>query len=345
MAHMPPRPRTSPTSGHFFCQPRARNSKCFPRAVDRASRPSFSIVSIAASAAAHEAGCPQKVPPSAPTPGASMISARPVTAAMGMPPPRDFAMVIKSGSMPKCSEANHLPVRAKPDCTSSAMKRMPCLRQIFFKLLHNICRKHGILFIADEVQSGFARTGKWFASEHFGIEPDLITMAKSLGGGMPIAAVTGRAEIMDAPGVGSLGGTYCGHPASCAAALAAIETIEKDGLLARSAAIGRRFEERARAWQKKWPLIGDVRGLGGMCAMELVRDPASREPADTETKQIARFCYEHGLITITAGTFNNVLRSLVPLVVADEQFDEGLGVIEAALAAVAEQKQAALSHA
>src|SRR5256884_9326370 len=114
----------------------------------------------------------------------------------------------------------------------------------YFKLLQNICRQHGILFIADEVQSGFARTGKWFASEHFGIEADLITMAKSLGGGMPIAAVTGRAEIMDAPGVGSLGGTYCGHPASCAAALAAIETIEKDGLLARSTAIGKRSEER-----------------------------------------------------------------------------------------------------
>src|SRR6266550_1629335 len=111
----------------------------------------------------------------------------------------------------------------------------------YFKLLQSICRKHGILFIADEVQSGFARTGKWFASEHFGIAPDLITMAKSLGGGMPIAAVTGRAEIMEAPGVGSLGGTYCGHPASCAAALAAIETIEKDGLLARSTAIGKHF--------------------------------------------------------------------------------------------------------
>ena len=215
----------------------------------------------------------------------------------------------------------------------------------YFALLQKICRQHGILFIADEVQSGFARTGKWFASEHFGIEPDLITMAKSLGGGMPIAAVTGRAEIMEAPGVGALGGTFCGHPLSCAAALAAIETIEKENLLSRSVAIGRRFEERARTWQKKWALVGDVRGLGGMCGMELVRDAATREPADAETKQVARFCYEHGLITITAGTFNNVIRILVPLVVTDEQFDEGLAVIEAALAAVAERKQAALSHA
>jgi 4-aminobutyrate aminotransferase/(S)-3-amino-2-methylpropionate transaminase len=215
----------------------------------------------------------------------------------------------------------------------------------YFALLQKICRQHGILFIADEVQSGFARTGKWFASEHFGIEPDLITMAKSLGGGMPIAAVTGRAEIMDAPGVGALGGTFCGHPLSCVAALAAIETIEKENLLSRSVDIGRRFEERARGWQKRWPLVGDVRGLGGMCAIELVRDAATREPADTETKQVARFCYEHGLITITAGTFNNVIRILVPLVVTDEQFDEGLGVIESALAAVAERKQAVLSHA
>jgi 4-aminobutyrate aminotransferase/(S)-3-amino-2-methylpropionate transaminase len=215
----------------------------------------------------------------------------------------------------------------------------------YFKLLQNICRKHGILFIADEVQSGFARTGKWFACEHFGIEPDLITMAKSLGGGMPIAAVTGRAEIMDAPGPGALGGTYCGHPASCAAALAAIETIEKDGLLARSTAIGEHFEKRARSWQKKWPLVGDVRGLGGMCAIELVRNAQTREPADSETKEIAKYCYEHGLITISAGTFNNVIRILVPLVVTDEQLNEGLEVIEAALAAVAERKQAALSHA
>jgi 4-aminobutyrate aminotransferase/(S)-3-amino-2-methylpropionate transaminase len=215
----------------------------------------------------------------------------------------------------------------------------------YFKLLQNICRKHGILFIADEIQSGFARTGKWFASEHFGIEPDLITTAKSLGGGMPIAAVTGRSEIMDAPGPGSLGGTFCGHPLSCAAAFAAIETIEKDGLLARSTAIGQHFEKRGRVWQKKWPLVGDVRGLGGMCAVELVRNVETREPADAETKEIAKYCHEHGLIMITAGTFNNVIRILVPLVVTDEQFNEGLDVLETAIARVAERKQTVLSHA
>ena len=215
----------------------------------------------------------------------------------------------------------------------------------YFRILHGICRKHGIVFIADEVQSGIGRTGKWFASEHFGIEPDLITTAKSLGGGLPIAAVTGRAEIMDAPGVGGLGSTFAGNPLSCVAALAAIETIEKEGLLARSTAIGKRFEERARGWQKKWPLVGDVRGLGAMCAIELVRNPDTREPADTETKEVARYCYEHGLITITAGTYDNIMRILVPLAVSDEQFDEGLGVLEAALTSVVENKHAALSHA
>jgi 4-aminobutyrate aminotransferase / (S)-3-amino-2-methylpropionate transaminase / 5-aminovalerate transaminase len=173
----------------------------------------------------------------------------------------------------------------------------------------------------------------------------LITTAKSLGGGLPIAAVTGRSEIMDAPGVGGLGSTFAGNPLSCVAALAAIETIEKDGLLERSTAIGKRFEERARNWQRRWPLVGDVRGLGGMCALELVRDTETREPAEAETKDIAHYCYEHGLITITAGTYNNIMRILVPLVVTDEQLDEGLGVIEAALAAVAGRKQAALSHA
>lgn len=215
----------------------------------------------------------------------------------------------------------------------------------YFRILHEICRKHGIVFIADEVQSGIARTGKWFASEHFGIEPDLITTAKSLGGGLPVAAVTGRAEIMDAPIVGGLGSTFAGNPLSCVAALAAIETIEKEGLLARSTAIGKRFEERARGWQKKWALIGEVRGLGGMCAIELVRNAQTREPADTETKELAHYCYEHGLITITAGTSNNIMRILMPLVITDEQLEEAFGVLEAGIASVAEHQQAALSHA
>jgi 4-aminobutyrate aminotransferase/(S)-3-amino-2-methylpropionate transaminase len=184
-----------------------------------------------------------------------------------------------------------------------------------------------------------------FAIEHYGVEPDLITTAKSVGGGLPLAGITGRAEIMDAPQPGGLGSTFAGNPLSCAAALAGLETIEKDGLLARSTAIGTQFEERARGWQKKWQLIGDVRGLGAMCAMELVRDRETKQPADTETKDLGKFCYEHGLMTITAGTNNNIMRILVPLVVTDSQFDEGLDVIEAGLAQIVEKKQAVVSHA
>ena len=177
------------------------------------------------------------------------------------------------------------------------------------------------------------------------MEPDLLITAKSLGGGLPIAAVTGRAEIMDSPIPGGLGSTFAGNPTSCVAALAALETIEKDGLLARSTAIGKRFEERAKAWQRKWPIVGNVRGLGGMCAIELVSNPETREPAGAQTKALSKYAYEHGLITITAGTYGNVVRILVPLVVTDEQLDEGLDVLEAGLALVSEQKQVALSHA
>ncbi len=215
----------------------------------------------------------------------------------------------------------------------------------FFPVIREICNKYGIVFIADEVQSGIGRTGKMFAIEHYGVEPDLLVTAKSLGGGLPIAAVTGRAEIMDAPIPGGLGSTFAGNPASCVAGLAALETIEKDGLLARSTAIGKRFEERAKSWQQKWPLVGHVRGLGGMCAIELVNNRETREPAGPQTKELARYAYEHGLITITAGTYGNVMRILVPLVVTDEQFDEGVDVLEAGLTHVAEQKQAVLTHA
>src|SRR6516225_8764219 len=204
----------------------------------------------------------------------------------------------------------------------------------FFPVIREICDKHGILFIADEVQSGIGRTGKMFAIEHYRVESDLIVTAKSLGGGLPLAAVTGRAEIMDAPIPGGLGATFAGNPASCVAGLAAIETIEKEGLLARSSAIGKRFEERATSWAQKWPVIGNVRGLGGMCAIELVTNRETREPASAQTKELSKFAYEHGLITITAGTYGNVVRILVPLVVTDEQFDEGLDVLEAGLAHV-----------
>jgi 4-aminobutyrate aminotransferase / (S)-3-amino-2-methylpropionate transaminase / 5-aminovalerate transaminase len=210
----------------------------------------------------------------------------------------------------------------------------------YFKVLIDLCHKHGILFIADEVQSGFGRTGAMFASERYGIEPDLIVTAKSLGGGLPLAAVTGRAEIMDAPGPGGLGGTFAGNPLSCAAALATLDLFEKTTLLTRANELGDRFQRRARDWQRRWSIVGDVRGLGGMQAIELVKSQESKTPATDETKEITQYCYEHGLITITAGTYSNVIRVLVPLVAANEQMDEGLDVLEAALATVCEKQRA-----
>jgi 4-aminobutyrate aminotransferase/(S)-3-amino-2-methylpropionate transaminase len=204
----------------------------------------------------------------------------------------------------------------------------------FFRIIMDICHKHGVLFIADEVQSGFGRTGKLFASEHYGIEPDILVTAKSLGGGLPLAAVTGRAEIMDAPGLGGLGGTFAGNPLSCAAANAVLDVFEREDLLARANAMGAQFERRARSWQSRFELIGEVRGLGAMRALELVKSRATREPAPDETKRIAQYCYEHGLITITAGSYGNVIRLLVPLVITEKQMDEGLDVLEEALTSV-----------
>jgi 4-aminobutyrate aminotransferase / (S)-3-amino-2-methylpropionate transaminase / 5-aminovalerate transaminase len=210
----------------------------------------------------------------------------------------------------------------------------------FFPTLIDICRKHGVLFIADEVQSGFGRTGKLFASEHYGVEPDILVSAKSLGAGLPLAAITGRAEIMDAPGPGGLGGTFAGNPVSCAAALAVLDLFDNENLLRRAYELGQHFQRRAKEWQKRWPIVGDVRGLGGMQAIELVKSPQTREPAADETKEITKYCYEHGVITITAGSYSNVIRLLVPLVVTSEQVDEAMDVLEAALESVSEKSGA-----
>src|SRR5580698_8589373 len=175
-----------------------------------------------------------------------------------------------------------------------------------------------------------------FASEHFGIVPDLLISAKSIAAGLPLAAVTGRADVMDAPGAGGLGGTYGGNPLACAAALASIETMERDNLSARATKLGDAFEARAREWQKKWPLIGESRGLGAMRALELVKSRETREPAKQETEEVLKFCRDRGLIVLSAGTYGNVIRLLVPLVITDEQFDEGLAILESAIAHVTE---------
>jgi 4-aminobutyrate aminotransferase/(S)-3-amino-2-methylpropionate transaminase len=215
----------------------------------------------------------------------------------------------------------------------------------FFPVLQQICRKHGILLIADEVQTGFGRTGKLFACEHYGIEPDLLVTAKSLGGGLPLAAVTGREEVMDSPGVGGLGGTFGGNPMSCAAARAVFEMFDQDELLSRANKIGERFRARANSWKQRWPLIGDVRGLGAMQAVEFVRGPGSRAPAEEETKHILRYCHEHGLIALSTGSYGNILRLLVPLVVSDEELTQGMDIIEAAIQSVTESKAHAVQQA
>jgi len=197
--------------------------------------------------------------------------------------------------------------------------------------IKQICKENGILYIDDEVQTGFGRTAKMFAIEHYGVEPDILITAKSMGGGLPIAGVTGKAEIMDAPHVGGLGGTYGGNPLACSAALAVIDTFEKENLLGQAEAIGRKVLERFRKMQKDYEIIGDVRGVGAMVAMELVKDRATRAPAKDETGQLVKKCYEKGLITISAGTYGNIMRVLMPLVITGAQLDTGLTILEESL--------------
>ncbi len=204
----------------------------------------------------------------------------------------------------------------------------------FLPGLQEICARYGVLFIADEVQTGFGRTGRLFACEHFGLVPDIITMAKSLAAGFPLSAVTGRAEIMDAPDVGEIGGTYGGNPLSCAAALRVIAKMQAEDLPARAARIGAVMQQKLKALQEKYPAIGDVRGLGAMVAIELVKDRKTKEPAKEITSQLVTECYRRGLIVISAGIYSNVLRFLAPLVITDDELNQALGVLEEALAAV-----------
>ena len=204
----------------------------------------------------------------------------------------------------------------------------------FLPGIQEICKKYGIVFIADEVQTGFGRTGKMFACDHWGVEPDLMTVAKAIASGMPLSGVVGRAEIMNAPDPGHLGGTYGGNPVSCAAGLATIAYIEQEKLVERSAQIGEQVRERMRQMQEKYPLIGDVRGLGAMNAIELVKDRNTKEPAKDQAAAIARYCLENGVITLSAGIFSNCIRTLMPLVITDEQLEKGLDVLEKAVASV-----------
>jgi 4-aminobutyrate aminotransferase / (S)-3-amino-2-methylpropionate transaminase / 5-aminovalerate transaminase len=201
----------------------------------------------------------------------------------------------------------------------------------FLSGLAEFCREHGIVFVADEIQSGFCRTGDWFACDHEQVVPDLVTTAKGIAGGLPLAGVTGRAEMMDAVHAGGLGGTFGGNPVACAAALGAMETMVKEDLAASARRIGDVMLPRLRAIAEKQPVIGDVRGRGAMLAVELVR-PGTLEPDPAATARVAAACHQAGLLVLTCGTFGNVLRFLPPLVIGTPLLEEGIDILEAAFA-------------
>jgi 4-aminobutyrate aminotransferase/(S)-3-amino-2-methylpropionate transaminase len=203
----------------------------------------------------------------------------------------------------------------------------------FMRGLREICDEHGIVLVCDEVQTGFARTGRFFAIEHFGVEPDLITVAKSIAMGLPLSGVLGKAAIMDAPGDGGVGGTYVGNPVAQAAALAVLDVIEDEGLVARSVALGETMRARFEAWQARFPQIGDVRGLGSMLAIEFVEDRESRAPATELASRIVTEALGRGLLLLKSGVYGNCIRVLVPLVISDPELDEALQAWEDALVA------------
>jgi 4-aminobutyrate aminotransferase/(S)-3-amino-2-methylpropionate transaminase len=205
----------------------------------------------------------------------------------------------------------------------------------FLQGLRALTEKHGILLIADEIQSGFGRTGRFFAIEHSGVKPDLITVAKSLAAGFPLSGVVGRADVMDAPTPGGLGGTYGGNPIACAAGLAVLDVMRDERLPERAARIGSVIEERMRSWQAEHDIVGDVRVMGAMAGMELVRDRKTKEPADTETARLLALARDRGLILLRSGVHHNVIRTLMPLTIPDEQLDEGLDMLGSALAEIA----------
>jgi len=203
----------------------------------------------------------------------------------------------------------------------------------FLPRLAEYCRERGILFVADEVQTGFGRTARWFGSEHFGLVPDIVVTAKALGGGLPIGGVTARADIMDSVHVGGLGGTFGGNPLAAAAALEVIAAIEREGLLGRAERVGATLTDGLHDLQDRHKVVGDVRGLGAMVAMELVEDRASKRPAKEAAARVVEECHRQGLIALKAGTYDNVVRLLPPLTIPDDLVEEGLGLLDKALAA------------
>jgi 4-aminobutyrate aminotransferase/(S)-3-amino-2-methylpropionate transaminase len=205
----------------------------------------------------------------------------------------------------------------------------------FMQGLRSVCDEHGIVLVCDEVQTGFARTGAFFAVEHFeGVQPDLITIAKSIAGGLPLSAVLGRAEIMDAPDPGGVGGTFVGNPVAQAAALAVLDVIEEEALVERAGVIGETIRSRMLGWHRRWPAIGDVRGLGAMLAIELVADPETKEPDGDLASRVVEAALARGLLLLKAGVHGNCIRVLVPLVIEEELLEEALDAWEQALTAV-----------
>jgi len=200
----------------------------------------------------------------------------------------------------------------------------------YFKELVKICHDNGILFVADEIQSGMGRTGKMFAIEHWGVEPDMITVAKSLAAGMPLAAVVGKQEIMDSVHSWGLGGTYGGNPVACAAALAVLDAFEEENMLAKSVALGEKLKARFEKWQKDFSIIGEIRGLGAMLGLEFVKGE-NKAPAADEAKQLAAYCLGKGLLILVCGSYGNVVRILAPFVITDEQLGKGLSIMEEGL--------------
>ncbi len=203
----------------------------------------------------------------------------------------------------------------------------------FLPAMRKLADKYGFVLVFDEVQSGIGRTGKFFAFEHFGVNPDLICVAKSLGAGLPLSGVIGRAEIMDAPVASGIGGTYVGNPLACRAAIEVLKTIDADKLLDRAVHVGERIKEHFLRLQDRYAVIGDVRGLGAMVGMELVEDRATKKPAKGLTGRIAQHALRNGAIFPTAGLYGNVIRVLAPLVITDDQIDEGMEILEEAFAA------------
>jgi 4-aminobutyrate aminotransferase/(S)-3-amino-2-methylpropionate transaminase len=204
----------------------------------------------------------------------------------------------------------------------------------YFPKLKKICEKHGILMIADEIQTGIGRTGTMFAMEHWGVEAEITTVAKSLAAGMPLSAVVGRKDIMDSIHAGGIGGTYGGNPVACRAALAVLEVFETENLLQKSKALGEHLRKRLDGFKERFEIVGDVRGLGPMLAMELVKNRKTKQPAADETKAVARFCLERGVLLLTCGSYGNVIRLLMPLVITDEHLEKGLAILEDALASL-----------